>query len=290
MKHKLIAGAFLLFLILLLTCQGVFSATVWTFDRPTTRTDGSPLTQQDISHYEVEIDGTPYPDLAGTATSLSIAGLDTSDHCLILRTVDTGGRVSSNSNPGCKAGDVVVLPPPPPEPPPAGEVLADGWTVLEASSWEIENWHMPPECLFDRGEPCGQSPIWHSRYSPLEALPPHSVTIDLGATYLVTGFRYLPRQGGGNGTPKDFEYALSIDGQAWTTVARGNAPGGDFPIDTPVQGSADSIFVTADGSATARYVRLTILSEQDGGNQAAVDELYVFGSASVRPNPLIMVE
>jgi hypothetical protein len=278
-KRKLFyEGLLILFLCGLLTAPVLNAATTWSFTPPDSRTDGTPLSASEIASYEVEVDGTLYSNLAGNMTVLSLEGLDTREHCLILRTVDTDGRVSTNSERVCKPGDTIIIVPPPP----SAEIPADVWTVVDYSSFELENWHMPPECLFDRGDPCGQSPIWHSRYLPVEAQPPHWVTIDLGAVYTITGFRYHPRPNGGNGTPLEFNYSVSQDLQTWTVVATGTAPPGDFPVDSPV----DTLF----GPVTGQYVRFTVLSEQDGGNQAAVDELYVMGESVRRPKAPVMVE
>ncbi len=38
---------------------------------------------------------------------------------------------------------------------------------------------------------------------------PHQITLDLGASYEISGFRYLPRPGGGNGTIGRYECYIS---------------------------------------------------------------------------------
>ena len=50
------------------------------------------------------------------------------------------------------------------------------------------------------------------------------MTLDLGSTYQVNGFSYLPRQSGTNGMFKGYEIYVSADGQDWgTPVATGSS-------------------------------------------------------------------
>ena len=53
---------------------------------------------------------------------------------------------------------------------------------------------------------------------------PHEIRIDLGASYNLTAFQYLPRQdGSANGWIKDYEFYVSTDGVNWgSAVIRGN--------------------------------------------------------------------
>ena len=261
-----------------------------TFDRPNTRTDGSPLTQSEIDHYQVDVDGVTQPfTVPGTATSFDLAGLSTDLHCIVMRTVDTGGRMSSNSVEACKEGDIVVVDPPP-LPPLAEDLSVDGWTAT-ASSFEVDNWLMRPEYAFNRGDP-NEHKLWHSQYTPVEAQLPHTLTVDLGKSAVVESLAMQPRAGGGNATIKDYEFHISPDGQTWERLAAGTAPPGDFPVEVVLDPLTSSLFASADGSATGRYIRLTVLSEQDGGQQGSLDELYVRGRYvnPNPPNPLVMVE
>ena len=38
-----------------------------------------------------------------------------------------------------------------------------------------------------------ESTIWHTKWSPVEALPQH-ITLDLGGSYNINKFTYMPRQ------------------------------------------------------------------------------------------------
>ena len=64
---------------------------------------------------------------------------------------------------------------------------------------------------------------WHTQYVGAIPVPPHWVVINLGAGTDVTGLRYLPRVGGGNGTIANYRVYLSTDGVNWgSAVASGN--------------------------------------------------------------------
>ncbi|PFW87962.1 M6 family metalloprotease domain-containing protein, partial [Bacillus pseudomycoides] len=64
--------------------------------------------------------------------------------------------------------------------------------------------------------------FWHTNWSPVAPMP-HEIQIDLGATYSLSKFNYLPRQDGQvNGTIKGYEFYISSDGVNWgTAVATG---------------------------------------------------------------------
>ena len=51
--------------------------------------------------------------------------------------------------------------------------------------------------------------MWHTDFQFRETAHPHEITIDLGAAYELSGFAYLPRPGGGNGTIGRYECYVS---------------------------------------------------------------------------------
>ena len=60
--------------------------------------------------------------------------------------------------------------------------------------------------------------IWHTQWMGGSPPPPHEIQIDLGQSYTIDGFRYLPRQDGGiNGTIAEYEFYVSQDGVNWGT-------------------------------------------------------------------------
>lgn len=109
--------------------------------------------------------------------------------------------------------------------------------------------------------------IWHSSWDPESALP-HWIQIDMGQQHVVSGISYIPRQdSSSNGNIGEHEILLSDDGEDWTEpVAYGT-----YINDRTTKTSSFA-------STVARYVRLVVLSEAQGGeNQwASVSELYVY--------------
>jgi endo-alpha-N-acetylgalactosaminidase len=107
--------------------------------------------------------------------------------------------------------------------------------------------------------------LWHTRYSGTVAEMPHTIELDLGATYPMTELFYLPRtDASANGRIKDYEVYVSTDGTTWgTPVATGT-----FVNSTALQ--------TARFPATfGRYVQLRALSEVNGTKLTSVAELNV---------------
>lgn len=101
------------------------------------------------------------------------------------------------------------------------------------------------------------STFWHSAWNPMAALP-QALTIDYGAPRTVASLVYQPRPGGGNGTATAFQVAVSLDGQAFTTVVAD----GSWPAD------ASRKFVNF-APAQARFVRFTVTAGVGGFASAA---------------------
>ena len=67
------------------------------------------------------------------------------------------------------------------------------------------------------------STMWHTAWGEGEPVHPHSIVIDLGASYAVNRFDYTPREGAGNGTIAGYEvYVSDSDKEFGTAVAIGN--------------------------------------------------------------------
>ncbi|TCC35968.1 endo-alpha-N-acetylgalactosaminidase family protein [Kribbella speibonae] len=113
------------------------------------------------------------------------------------------------------------------------------------------------------------STLWHSAWSEVStpAGYPHYMTLDLGSTYRVNGFGYLPRQSGTNGMFKGYEIYVSADGQDWgTPVATGQ-----FPNSTAVQ----RVDFTA---KPGRYVKFVGTSSLNGAVFGSAAEFNVYGT------------
>ena len=97
----------------------------------------------------------------------------------------------------------------------AGEQMSKNkWRISYFDSTQSD---APADYAID-GNP---STIWHTKWSPSSDPFPHEIQVDLGELVMPGGFTYLPRPGGGNGTVGNYDFAVSIDGTQWITVASG---------------------------------------------------------------------
>ncbi|MBI5834303.1 MAG: discoidin domain-containing protein [Armatimonadetes bacterium] len=133
------------------------------------------------------------------------------------------------------------------------------WRVVSASSEGT-----PGSQAID-GDP---ATFWHTHTAAGRQAPPQSLVIDLGAEQALGGFLYLPRQDGcAVGNVSAYQIDLSLDGQTWDSVARGEF--GNIEAN-PVQQKV--LFAKP---ARARYLRFTATAAVDGC--ANVAELGVLG-------------
>lgn len=104
--------------------------------------------------------------------------------------------------------------------------------------------------------------FWHSDWESGDTLPAQLV-IDCQTAALLLGFNYTPRQDMDRGRIANYSVEVSVNGQdwlPWVKTAR-------FPNTTDPQS------VIFPRPVTARYLRLTALSDYGGANQAAVAEI-----------------
>lgn len=148
----------------------------------------------------------------------------------------------------------------------AGLIAADRMKVVRASSENVSNGKHASNAI--DGDP---RTIWHSRWSSDTARHPHELVIDLGAVTEVRGFRYLARQDNGwNGSFGDTEFTLGLSADSFaeepTLRARftkeKTAQAADLPAPVP-----------------ARFVRIRVLSEVQGGVWGSAAEIGVVGPA-----------
>jgi len=93
--------------------------------------------------------------------------------------------------------------------------------------------------------------MWHTQFRQGNPKHPHEIVIDLGRSYEISGFEYLPRPGGGNGTIKDYElYVSDNDRDFGRPVAKG-----------AFRRSQSTNGVKNRSKKTGRYVKLVALSE-----------------------------
>jgi hypothetical protein len=150
-----------------------------------------------------------------------------------------------------------------------------GWTLAFVDSQETASENGAAVNAFD-GNPATK---WHTRWSGANPpAHPHEIRIDTGSTRTLCGFNYLPRQdGGANGTIKDYEFAVSVNGTSWTTVASG------VLVSSASNLSERSVPFTP---TPGRYIRLRALSAVNGGIWTTAAEIKVKGSsAPAAPQP-----
>ena len=112
--------------------------------------------------------------------------------------------------------------------------------------------------------------IWHTAYTGTVPPLPHSITIDMQSTHLISGLSYLPRQDGNlNGTIGQYSVSVSSDALNWGSPVASGTWADDhtekFAVFTPT---------------SARFVRLTALSEAGNrGPWSSAAEINIHGGA-----------
>ncbi len=141
-----------------------------------------------------------------------------------------------------------------------------GWTLIKADSEETQGEDGRAINAFDGSA----STIWHTQYTPTTTTHPHEIQIDMGASYSLTGFRYLPRQDtDDHGMVAQYEFYASTDSSNWgTAVATGTFSSSRKETRVPF------------AAKTARYLRFVALSEINGKDWTSVAELDAIGTAA----------
>ena len=147
-----------------------------------------------------------------------------------------------------------------------------GWSLLSVDSQETTCGHYGAVNSFD-GNP---ATFWHTQWCPSIASIPHQIQINLGASYNVSGFTYLPRQDGcSHGWISQYQFYVSTDGVNWgNPVASGTFNYGTAPTGCPGAAVLPAIQVLFP-STTGRYIQLRALSEVNGNPYTAIAELNV---------------
>ncbi len=95
-----------------------------------------------------------------------------------------------------------------------------GWTIT-ADSQETQGENGVASNVADNNA----ATIWHTQWQAANPAHPHWLVINLGNTYAVSAFRYLPRQDGINGRIANYRFFVSADGMNWNSpVAQGTFP------------------------------------------------------------------
>ena len=107
--------------------------------------------------------------------------------------------------------------------------------------------------------------MWHTMFGQEDPKHPHEIVVDLGSSYEISGFGYLARPGGGNGTIGNFEFYVSDDPKDFGPPAAKRAMGRILTEYT----------VNLKPKRTGRYVRLVALSEVNGRPWTSIAELNI---------------
>jgi hypothetical protein len=112
--------------------------------------------------------------------------------------------------------------------------------------------------------------IWHTQFTPDLAEAPHELVIDLGGQYSIRAILYLTRQDTGwNGSFGKCEVFVSSDGKSFGE-----------PVCTPTFGKIKKAQEAAFPETNARFVKIRILSEVNGGPWASAAEIGFVGKAA----------
>jgi len=135
-----------------------------------------------------------------------------------------------------------------------------GWKVVRVDSEETAGENGRGSNVLDGDG----NTFWHTEWSAKSPKHPHEIVIDLGQPRKITGFRYLPRQGGTvNGRVKDYEFFVSDDPEKLgDPVAKGTFPN---------EGAEQQVKFKQ--ARQGRYIGLKALSEVNGQPWTSVAEL-----------------
>ena len=148
-----------------------------------------------------------------------------------------------------------------------GVIPQDTWSLVYTDSQETVAEDGAAINAFD-GDP---STLWVTQWYPSSSPMPHEIQINLGGSFNIGGFRYLPRQDDSiNGTISQYEFYVSSDGVDWgSPVATGT-----FAADITEK---EVLFSTT----TGQYIRLRALSEINGNPWTAIAELNIEALADI---------
>jgi|GEM_PF-475013 len=156
-----------------------------------------------------------------------------------------------------------------------------GWSLKFVDSQETSCGVYPATYSFDGNN----STFWHTQFCPSSTPLPHEIQINLGASYNISGFRYLPRQDGSpNGSISQYEFYVSVDGVNWGAPVSTGSLNYGVPIPPPnvVTTSLPAVQVLFT-TITGQYVRLRALSEVNGLPYTSMAELSILASSTPSP-------
>ncbi|HVK23114.1 MAG TPA: discoidin domain-containing protein [Actinokineospora sp.] len=225
-----------------------------------------------IGRYEIRlsVDGTTWGDPVSAGTAADDATVKTMSFAVsgarfvrLTALTEAGGR-----GPWASGGEINLLGDPG-APVPSARLARTGWTAT-ASDQETLRENGRASNVLDGNA----STIWHSRYAVATQLP-HSITVDLKAPTVLNGLVYRPRSTySANGRIGEYRVSVSADGTNFGAPVSSGVWADDALI-------KDAGFA---GPVTARYVRLTALTEAGNrGPWSSAAELDLLGPISADP-------
>ena len=199
--------------------------------------------------------------LAAADASL-VAGQAGNDNSFLLTAVNTKEELSV---PYVKLMDFFIH----------NKISRKGWKI-EASSWCYDDdakVNGPAQCMIDDNP----STFWHSNWRGDSGTGagnmPYVITVDLGEVQNINSFGVLPRQAKNNGRIKNYIFSVSQNKEDWTAVQSGTV----YFKDAQDEGVK---WVDFNQTYSAKYVRLTITSNQAGDNLGNMAEFYLAADGS----------
>lgn len=110
---------------------------------------------------------------------------------------------------------------------------------------------------------------WHTPFGEGEPHHPHTIVVDMHATYTVEQFIYTPRRDGENGNIRDFELYFSNDPARW----------GDPTVTGQFERGSTPLVIDIPDAPGARYFKLVALSEAAGRAWTSAAELGITASS-----------
>ncbi|UCF35432.1 MAG: discoidin domain-containing protein [Acidobacteriota bacterium] len=137
-----------------------------------------------------------------------------------------------------------------------GQVNPSDWEVLAFSSENLITGEIAARSI-DADPESQWHTRWHDTRGSAAAEPPHSITVDMKRSHIVTALRYRARAHGEGGLPLEYVLELSSDGTRWDVAKKGA-----FEFRSRMSPHA---VISLEQPAEARLFRLTILSLSDSG-------------------------
>lgn len=140
----------------------------------------------------------------------------------------------------------------------------DSWKIVSTDSFERREGEAANAI---DGKP---DTYWHTQWQGNAPRPPHELVIDLGVKAELSGVTVLPRQDQENGRIGEYEIFTSLDGNEWSSAAKGKFSGGQA-LER----------VSFGKPREAKLIRLVALSEVNGSPWSAVAEFDVIALRSL---------